>query len=63
MKDYLGGVLEKADTQPGSHYKRLIWFFRDWGERKIATKPAGVFSPYCNRQNFNVMTDTPETRE
>lgn len=34
MKDYVGGVLEKADTQPGSHYKRLIWFFQDWGERQ-----------------------------
>lgn len=34
MKDYVGGVLEKADTQPGSHYKRLIRFFQDWGERQ-----------------------------
>ncbi len=32
MKDYIGGVLGKADTQPDSHYKRLIRFFQDWGE-------------------------------
>ena len=34
MKDYVGGVLEKADTQPASHYKRLIRFFQDWAERQ-----------------------------
>ena len=34
MKDYVGGVLEKADTQPASHYKRLIRFFQDWGDRR-----------------------------
>ena len=32
LKDYVGGVLEKEDTQPGSHYKRLIRFFQDWGD-------------------------------
>lgn len=31
LKDYVGGVLENEDTQPGSHYKRLIRFFQDWG--------------------------------
>lgn len=34
MKDYVGGVLEKEGTQPGSHYKRLTRFFQDWGERQ-----------------------------
>lgn len=34
LKDYVGGVLQKADTQPGSHYKRLIRFFQDWGEKQ-----------------------------
>jgi len=33
MKDFVGGVLEKADTQPQSHYKRLIRFFQDWADR------------------------------
>lgn len=33
IKDYVGGVLGKEDTQPGSHYKRLIRFFQDWGDR------------------------------
>lgn len=32
LKDYVGGVLGKTDTQPGSHYKRLIRFFQDWGD-------------------------------
>lgn len=32
MKDYVGGVLDKMDTQSSSHYKRLIRFFQDWGE-------------------------------
>lgn len=32
LKDYVGGVLENEDTQPGSHYKRLIRFFQDWGD-------------------------------
>jgi hypothetical protein len=34
LKDYVGGVLENGETQPGSHYKRLIRFFQDWGERQ-----------------------------
>jgi hypothetical protein len=33
LKDYVGGVLEKEETQASSHYKRLIRFFQDWGER------------------------------
>ena len=41
LKDYVGGVLEKADTQPGSHYKRLIRFFQE--------KPAGK-EPFLARQ-------------
>jgi hypothetical protein len=32
LKDYIGGVLDKEATQAGSHYKRLIRFFQDWGE-------------------------------
>jgi hypothetical protein len=34
IKDYVGGVLDKGDRQPQSHYKRLIRFFQDWGARK-----------------------------
>lgn len=34
MKDYVGGVLGKEGTQPGSHYKRLTRFFQDWGDRQ-----------------------------
>jgi len=34
MKDYVGGVLGKEDTRPESHYKRLIRFFQDWGQRE-----------------------------
>jgi len=34
IKDYVGGVLGKEGTQPQSHYKRLIRFFSDWGERQ-----------------------------
>jgi hypothetical protein len=32
IKDYVGAVLDKPDTQPQSHYKRLIRFFQDWAE-------------------------------
>ena len=32
MKDYVGGVLGKENTQPCSHYKRLIRFFQYWGD-------------------------------
>lgn len=38
LKDYVGGVLEKENTQPGSHYKRLTRFFQDWGERRTAAR-------------------------
>lgn len=34
LKDYVGGVLEKETTQAGSHYKRLIRFFQNWGEQQ-----------------------------
>jgi len=31
MKDYVGGLLEKEDSNSASDYKRLIRFFQDWG--------------------------------
>lgn len=34
MKDYVGGVLGNEDTDPASHYKRLLRFFQDWGGRE-----------------------------
>ena len=34
LKDYAAGVLENSKTDPMSHYKRLIRFFQDWGDRK-----------------------------
>lgn len=35
MKDYVGGVLEnKSGVEPMSHYKRLIRFFQEWGDRE-----------------------------
>jgi DDE family transposase len=34
MKDYVGGVLEKENSNPDSDYKRLIRFFQDWGGRE-----------------------------
>lgn len=34
MKDYVGGVLGNECTEASSHYKRLIRFFQDWGDRK-----------------------------
>lgn len=34
MKDYVGGVLENATTDPMSHYRRLTRFFEDWGGRE-----------------------------
>ncbi|MBK8922363.1 MAG: hypothetical protein IPM81_12810 [Saprospirales bacterium] len=33
MKDFVGGVRKKPDTQPQSHYKRLIRVFQDWADR------------------------------
>ncbi len=34
IKDYVGIVLNTGDRQRQSHYKRLIRFFQDWGDRK-----------------------------
>lgn len=34
MKDYVGGVLGKEQTEPQSHYRRLTRFFEDWGGRE-----------------------------
>ena len=34
LKDYVGGVLEKPDVEPSSHYRRLTRFFEDWGGRE-----------------------------
>ena len=34
LKDYVGGVLEKENSNPDSDYKRLIRFFQDWGGRE-----------------------------
>ena len=34
MKDYVGGVLNKANSNPDSDYKRLIRFFQMWGGRE-----------------------------
>lgn len=34
LKDYVGGVLEKEQTNTMSHYRRLTRFFEDWGGRE-----------------------------
>lgn len=34
LKDYVGGSLGNAQTEPGSHYRRLTRFFQDWGGRE-----------------------------
>lgn len=34
LKDYVGGILKKTETDPLSHYRRLTRFFEDWGGNK-----------------------------
>ena len=31
LKDHVGGLLDKPQTEPSSHYRRLTRFFADWG--------------------------------
>ena len=34
LKDYVGGLLGNEASKPESHYKRLIRFFQDWGDKE-----------------------------
>lgn len=51
LKDYVGGILEKPETDPLSHYRRLTRFFEDWGGNK-------VFLHDIMRQNLRLLKKT-----